>query len=57
MPQGMPYPKGNASMKNSKSMSAMMGIGQGENKPMPPMKGKKSMPMKGKKTMSKKSSC
>ena len=57
MPQNMPYPKGNASMKNGKSMSEMMGIGKGDNKQMPPMKGKKSMPMKGKKYMSKGSSC
>jgi hypothetical protein len=57
MPQNMPYPKGNASMKNGKSMSEMMGVGKGENKQMPPMKGKKSMPMKGKKYMSKGSSC
>jgi hypothetical protein len=57
MPQGMPYPKGNASMKGAKSMSEMMGVGKAEGKPMPPMKGKKGMPMKGKKTMSKGSSC
>jgi hypothetical protein len=57
MPQGMPYPKGNASMKGAKSMSEMMGVGKATGKPMPPMKSKKGMPMKGKKTMSKGSSC
>ena len=57
MPQNMPYPMKNASMKNGKSMSEMMGVGKGENKQMPPMKGKKSMPTKGKKSMSKGSYC
>jgi len=42
MPQGMPYPKGDMSMKGGKSMREMMGMGKESAKPMMPMKGKKS---------------
>ena len=43
MPQGMPYPKGEMSMKSpGKSMRDMMGMGKESAKPMMPMKGKKS---------------
>jgi hypothetical protein len=42
MPQGMPYPKGEMSMKGGKSMREMMGMGKESAKPMMPMKGKKA---------------
>jgi hypothetical protein len=49
MPQGMPYPKGDMSTKGGKSMREMMGMGKSSDKPMMPMKGKKTtgkkMPM------------
>jgi len=46
MPQGMPYPKGDMSMKGAKSMRDMMGMGKSGSKPEMPMKGKKAMPKK-----------
>jgi|Wag4MinimDraft_6_1082665.scaffolds.fasta_scaffold51360_3 hypothetical protein len=47
MPQGMPYPKGDMSMKGGKSMRDMLGMGKEKSKPAMPMKGKKSGKMMG----------